>query len=166
MTDTVNKDTTTGAAVTETKTTPLARDENGQFIPNARGKTKDAMDIMIDKGLSDTYAAQQAGCRLDNLRRSMRHPSNIAYFNQRISEIRANQGQAAYIRNIELAQTATSEHVKADLNKWLAGVDGISAVQKVSGTMQHNHQFGGFAYEKPDPAQSAKNITPNGVQDD
>lgn len=135
---------------------PLPRKEKGQFDADLRGKMRTAVDLMLDEGITDTLAAQRAGVRIDNLRRALKRPHVIALFNQRIKDIQENAGIQAYVRNIQLAQTSESDHVKADLNKWIAGVDGISPVQKVEGRHMHSHSFGGFTYKRPDP----KDVTP------
>ena len=53
-------------------------------------------------------------------------------------------GQQAHIRIVELSQNAKSETVRADCNKWLAGVDNIAPVKKVEANHQQQIAFGGF----------------------
>jgi len=139
------------------KDKPQPREKNGKFMPDVRGKVRDAVIAMADEGISDNLAAKRYGIRIDNLRRATARPHVKAFFKQRLQETQQNSAQQAFMRNIQLSQTSDSDHVKADLNKWVAGVGGISPVQKVSGTMQHNHSFGGFVYDEPDTVD----VTPN-----
>ena len=53
-------------------------------------------------------------------------------------------GQQAHIRIVDLSRNAKSETIRADCNKWLAGVDNIAPVKKVEANHQHKVAFGGF----------------------
>ena len=55
------------------------------------------------------------------------------------------------MRIVELSQSAKSETVRADCNKWLAGVDNIAPVKRVEANYQHKVQFGGFEYPDLEP---------------
>lgn len=142
------------------------KDKLGRFTPNAKGKTRKALDLMASEGIDDRLAAKRAGCRLDNLRRTLRMPENIAYLNQAINDVRQNAGQKAFMRNVHLAQTASSEHVRADLNKWIAGVDNIAPVTRVDGRMTHTHTFGGFDFEPAPPVDVTPTDTKTVADDD
>lgn len=124
-------------------------------------KAVSALEAMAYQGLSLHLAADRFGIRRDNLQRSFDRVNVRRAYNQIVDHIRSNAGQDAYLRMVELSQTSKSEHVKADANKWVAGVDGISPVQKVQG--QHNLQvtFGGFDYGKP----PTKDVTPSAEPD-
>lgn len=113
-------------------------------------RTRRGLEHMALRGLSLPHAAKRAGVRPDQLSRALTYPKVKAAYNQAVAAVRANAGQAAYLRNVELSQTATSEAVRADLNKWIAGVDNIAPIKRVEGRFQHNHQFGGFAFPQVD----------------
>lgn len=130
----------------EKKGEALPKDENGHFLPNCRGKTKVAVDLMIEYGLSDKYAAQRAGVAINNLRSSMKRPGTKAYMDQRINEIRSNEAQMAYLRIRDRANTAKSDRLRHDADVWLAGVDGLSPAQKVQAQVNHRVSFGNFDY--------------------
>ena len=106
---------------------------------------------MAAEGIEDSLAAKRAGVRIDNLRRALKAPANKAYLNQAIMDVRQNAGQRAFVRNVHLAQTSESDHVKADLNKWIAGVDNIAPIKRVEGRMQHTHSFAGFEFDDDEP---------------
>jgi hypothetical protein len=106
--------------------------------------------MMANEGIDDHLAAQRCNVRIDNLRRALKSPANKAYINQAIMDVRQNAGQRAFVRNVILSQTSESDHVKADLNKWIAGVDNIAPIKRVEGRMTHTHAFQGFDFAPPD----------------
>ncbi|MGB1214979.1 MAG: hypothetical protein ACPG4X_16545 [Pikeienuella sp.] len=161
-----NKGDKEGVAPPHPDAKPLPRTTNGHFTTDLRGNMRKAIEIMIDEGVSDNLAAQRANVRIDNLRRALARPNVIALFNQRIKDIRQNAGVQAYVRNTQLAQTSESDHVKADLNKWLAGVDGISPLQKVQGTHAVTHKFEGYKYDRPDAVDVTPTDQTSGGHDD
>lgn len=135
--------------------TPI-RDKNGKFLPHVRGKVRAAVLMMAYEGVDNNLAAQRTGVRIDNLNRALARPEVKKALNQYINEVRQNAAQKAYLRNIHLAQTSESDHVKADLNKWVAGVDGISPVRRVEGKHTVSHSFAGFSFD-----DQAIDITPD-----
>lgn len=104
------------------------------------------VEIMATEGLPLPAAAEKAGIHRDTAVRNMRKPHVLRLFNQRVKEIKDNAAQFAYLRINHTAQTAESERLKFDANRWVAGVDGISPVTRVQGQHLHAHSFAGFEY--------------------
>ena len=121
---------------------------------------KAAFMDMIHRGASPQSAAEAHGIRLTNLRRALARPHVRAAYNQTLKAVRDGAAQQAYLRINGMAQEAQSDRLKFDANRWIAGVDGISPVQKVEGRVSHNVQFTGFDY----PDLGAKDITPKDSQ--
>lgn len=119
-----------------------------------------AFNDMAYKGMSLSLAATKHSIRVDNLTRAFDRPQVRRVYNQILKGIRNGAGMQAYIRNLELSQTSNSDHVKADLNKWIAGVDGIAALKRVEGRIHHQHSFGGFDYDEDEPVD----VTPEDSQ--
>ena len=142
----------------EAQTLP-ERDKNGKFAPEIKGKLRKAILLMATEGISRPLAAKRVGMRPDNLAAAMRRPQTITLFNQTVRDIRDNAAQAAYLKINHLAETTVNERMKFDSSRWIAGVDGISPVQKVQGTHHHMHQFGGFTYDEPDTIEGAVSDT-------
>lgn len=113
---------------------------------NLKKNTVHALEAMAFEGLPLPRAAEQFNIRPDNLLRAFDRPHVRTAFNQVVKAIRDNAAQAAYLRINHMSLTASSEQVKLKANAWVAGVDGISPVQKVQGQHQINHSFGGFDY--------------------
>lgn len=109
-------------------------------------KTQDALEAMAHEGLSLPEVAERFEIRRDNLQRTFDMPAVRARYNAIVGEIRQNAAQNAYLRIVELSKNADSEHVRADCNKWLAGVDGISPIKRVEGKYAVRHDFAGFDY--------------------
>lgn len=107
-------------------------------------KNVEALELMAYEGLSPHVAADRLGIRKANLLRAFDTPKVRAVYQELVDHIRQNVGQQAYMRIVELSQTAKSETVRADCNKWLAGVDNIAPVKRVEASHQHKVQFGGF----------------------
>lgn len=129
--------------------------------PKTRVRISDEMrqciEFMATEGLPAPVAAARAGITRDTAVRNMRKPHVLKLFKQRVREIRDNAAQQAYMRINHTAQTSTSERIKLDANKWIAGVDGVSPVQKVQGQHLHSHTFSGFDYPDLDPVD----VTPD-----
>lgn len=104
------------------------------------------VELMATEGLPVHMAAERANISRDTAVRNMRKPHVLRLFNQQVKEIRDNAAQAAYLRINEMALNAKSEQVRLKANEWVAGVDGISKVQKVQGHHSHSHAFRGFSY--------------------
>ncbi|WP_065331239.1 hypothetical protein [Tritonibacter mobilis] len=123
---------------------------------NLHPQTIRALEAMAYEGLSLHLAAKKENIRPDNFTRAFNRPEVRRVYNQIVKAIKDNAATQAYVRNVNLAQSSNSDHVRADLNKWIAGVDGIAAVKRVEGKMHHTHAFGGFEYDEPE----AVDITP------
>jgi hypothetical protein len=108
------------------------------------------LELMAYEGLSLPHAAQRASMKLESARKAMAKPHTKVAFNQLVAAIRENAGQAAYLRLNHMSQTAQSETVKMEANKWVAGVDGIAALKRVEGKHTVSHTFGGFEYGSRD----------------
>lgn len=106
----------------------------------------EAFEDMAYRGIPLPLAAKHHKIRPDNLTRAFNRPAVRAVYNQIVKSIREGAGVQAYLRNVELSVSSSSDHVKADLNKWIAGVDGIAALKRVEGRMHHTHSFDGFEY--------------------
>ncbi|WP_120636036.1 hypothetical protein [Ruegeria sp. EL01] len=151
-----------------TDNTP-AEQEEGEALPPADISFHDiglhpqsvkALEAMAYEGMSLHLAAKREGIRPDNFARTFNKPHIRRVYNQVVKAIRDNAAAQAYVRNVNLAQSSNSDHVKADLNKWIAGVDGIAAVKRVEGRMHHQHSFGGFDYDDDEPVD----VTPEDTQ--
>lgn len=120
------------------------------------GNTKNAIEAMAYEGLPLTLAADRFDIRRDNFARVLRRPEVRRAYKQLLATIRDNAAQAAYMRINDMSMNAKSERVRLMANEWIAGVDGISKVQKVEGALRHQVIFGGFEY----PDLRAKTVTP------
>ncbi|MGJ5621077.1 hypothetical protein [Sulfitobacter sp. MF3-043] len=109
------------------------------------------IELMASEGLPVHVAAERANITRDTAVRKMRKAHVLRLFNQRVKDVRDNASQAAYMRINHLSVASTNERVKLDASKWVAGVDGISPVQKVQGDHFHRHVFGGFSYPDLEP---------------
>lgn len=123
---------------------------------------RDTITIMAEEGLDLVAAAKRVGFPRASAIRAFAKPAARALFNQAVSDVRSNAAQLAYLRMNHLSKTANSEQVKADANKWVAGVDGIAALKRVEGRMHHTHAFEGFDY---DAAMGAKDVSPDTTSD-
>lgn len=121
-----------------------------------------AFEEMAYEGKPIALAAKHHKIRTDNLTRAFNRPKIRKVYNQIVKSIKEGAGVQAYIRNIDLSVNSASDHVKADLNKWIAGVDGIAALKRVEGRMHHTHSFDGFEYPDEEPPID---ITPDAQSD-
>ena len=112
---------------------------------------RQCIELMATEGLPVHVAAERANITRDTAIRNMRKPHVLRLLNQRLKDVRDNASQAAYMRINHLSVASTNERVKLDASKWVAGVDGISPVQKVQGNHFHSHSFGGFSYPDLEP---------------
>ncbi|MFY0633670.1 MAG: hypothetical protein JXQ91_07655 [Vannielia sp.] len=128
---------------------PLSQQQLAARAPRNRRPSpqmRKVCELMAHEGLSLPQAAKRAEITRDSAVRAF-HKANVkTYFNQLVAEIRANAAQQAYLRINHIGQTANSETVKLDANKWVAGVDGIAAVKRIEGRHSVNHTFGGFDF--------------------
>lgn len=125
-------------------------------------RTVRALEDMAYRGVPLPHAADTHGIRRDSLTRSFNTPATRAVYNQIVKSIREGAAVQAYLRNVNLAHQATSETVRLDANKWIAGIDGIAALKRVEGRMHHSHTFRGFDF---DEAMGLKDVTPDTSSD-
>lgn len=128
-------------------------------------RTVKALDDMAYRGVPLPHAADAHNIRRDNLSRSFNSPQVRAVYNQIVKSIREGAAVQAYLRNVELAHTASSENVRLEANKWIAGVDGIAALKRVEGRMHHQHSFGGFDYSTATTIDGHATDTPSDGDD-
>lgn len=144
-------------AIRKPRNTP----RRGRFGPQLR----EAMEAMAHEGISIKDAAIRAKMHIEALRRAFRKTHVKQAYNQLIADIRANAGQLAYLRINHLGQTAISENVKLEANKWVAGVDNIAPIKRVEGRVQVSHSFGGFTFGDDDVIDGSHTDTPSGDDD-
>ncbi|MFT5799678.1 MAG: hypothetical protein ACI84R_003756 [Candidatus Azotimanducaceae bacterium] len=75
----------------------------------------------------------------------------LQLFNRRVKDVRENAAQGAYLRIAHQLVNSPNEFVKLDANKWVAGVDDISPVQKVEGRHSIARTFTGYEYPDLEP---------------
>ncbi len=139
------------------------RTSKGQFRTRISAEARAAVTIMATEGVSRAEAAERADITDDALRRALKRPHVRRLFNQIVKEVRDNAAQAAYLKINHLSDTADNERLKYDANRWIAGVDGISPVQKVQGTHSHRHEFGGFVFDDSDVIDGTATDSQSGV---
>ena len=137
----------------------------GRFKPRVSPQMREVIRIMAEEGEDLATAAQRVGIVKSSAIRAFNKPHVRSLYNQHVADIRANAAQAAYLRMNHLSKTAKSEQVKAEANKWVAGVDGIAALKRVEGRMHHQHTFGGFDYSEAGPIVDVSPDSPS-VADD
>ena len=108
----------------------------------------EALEAMEHQGLSSHKAAKRIGIRNSNLRRANERPHLRQVFRELVDFVRVNGAQEAYLRIVELSQTAKSETVRLEANKWLAGIDGVGPVAKMQAL--HPVTSTGFDYSGKD----------------
>tara|TARA_R110002096_G_scaffold316691_1_gene511169 strand:+ start:1082 stop:1438 length:357 start_codon:yes stop_codon:yes gene_type:complete len=108
---------------------------------------------MATEGLPLPQAAEQANITRDSAARAIKKKHVINLLKQRLKEVRDNAAQEAYLRINHLARTADNKRLAFDASRWVAGVDGISPVQKVQGQHHHSHSFEGFEYPDLEPIE-------------
>lgn len=133
----------------------------GRVTPTTRA----ALEFMAQTGADRPTAAKEVGMHPESLARALRRPHVKAVLNQMIADVRENAAQRAYLRVNNLAATTENERMRFDASRWVAGIDGISPVQKVQGSHHHNHQFGGFEYVRPPDVIEATTDTPSAATD-
>lgn len=122
-------------------------------------KTINGLNLMAWEGIDISLAADRVGVRRDNFIRTFRTPSVRKVFNSILKAQNDNAGLMAYVRIKHLAHNATSEHVRLEANKWIAGVEGLAPVKRVEGRVSVNHTFGGFVFEDADVIEGSVSET-------
>ena len=122
-------------------------------------RKRKAIISMAIEGLSLPLAAKKHGIRPDNLNAAFSKPHIKKAYNQIVKDIRENAAGRAWLRVNYLGESAQSEQVRLKANQWVAGVDGISPIQKVQGHISHSHSFSGFEYGDDDPIEGQAHDT-------
>lgn len=106
-----------------------------------------ALERMAWEGTSLHLAAEREGIKPWTIQRTLKNERVKSVLNQIRIAATANMGQDALVRVAQLSQTAQSESVRLEGNKWIAGVAGLAPVRRVEGRFNVQHSFGGFAYD-------------------
>lgn len=143
---------------------PQARPARAKGITVRRmsEQLKTALEAMAHEGLSLPLAATRAKMNILSLKAAFRKNHVKQAYNHLIADIRNNAGQSAYLRINHLSQTAESETVRLESNKWVAGVDNIAPIKRVEGRISHTHAFAGFAFGEDE----AVDVTPPDLPSD
>lgn len=93
-------------------------------------KVKRAIEEMVDNSRKRSEAAEVVGLTDDALYRALTKPEVLAYRAQRLRVLRESAAARTIAKAEQLMDGAESEHVQADMTKWLAGIEGISPVNR------------------------------------
>lgn len=126
---------------------------------------RECVELMATRGLPLPQAAELSNITKDSAARAMKKSHVLALLNQRVKDVRDNAAQMAYLRINHQAMTAGNARLRFDANRWVAGVDGISPVQKVQGQHQHSHSFTGFSYPDLDTIEGTTGDTKSPADD-
>lgn len=127
--------------------TASERSKQGKYKPRISTKMKAVIEVMAHEGISLDVAAKRIEMDKRSARRAFKRPIVRAAFNSLVNDVRENSAQQSFLRINDLSQRETDDRLKLEANKWVAGVGGISPVQKVQGQHQVAHTFAGFSYE-------------------
>lgn len=86
-------------------------------------KVKRAIDMMVMDGLHRADAAKKAGIAEHSLYVAMRKPSVLAYRNTLLGVLRTSAAARTIAKAEQLMDKAESEHVQADMVKYLGQMD-------------------------------------------
>lgn len=128
--------------------------------------TRQAIEAMAWEGLPPHLSAARYGIRTDNLNRAIARPKVRKALNQLLKEVRENAGQQAYFGIVHMSHASQNDRLRFDAKRFVAGVDGISPVQKVQGQHSHAHSFQGFDYGEIEAKDITPTDSPSGAQDD
>ena len=119
-----------------------------------------ALEKMVNEGLKRAEAAKAVGMTDHSLREALRRPHVQAYRRALMDELRTSEGHRSYLKLTELREKAASEHVQMESAKFVAGVSGISPVQKQEVTHSGQVQVG-YVIDLSPPM---KDVTPKDGQ--
>jgi len=122
-----------------------------------------AIQLMVLEGLKRAEAAQKAGIREHTLYVAMTKPHVKKYQRALMDELRTSEGHRSYLKLTELRDLATSEHVQMESAKFVAGVSGISPVQKQEVTHSGQVQVG-YVIDLSPQQQPMRDVTPKHEQ--
>lgn len=107
-------------------------------------RVKRAIELMVDDGRKRADAAKDANLTDDALYRALTKPEVLAYRNERMRVLRESAAARTIAKAEQLMDSATSEHVQADMTKWIAGLEGIAPVQRTESITQLNVSIPGL----------------------
>lgn len=108
-------------------------------IERISGRVKVAIDAMVYEALPRSKAAKRAGLSEHGLYKALRKPPVLAYMNSQMGMIRTSAASRTIAKAEKLMDEAESEHVQADMTKWLAGLEGIAPTQRIENTHIHRN---------------------------
>ena len=94
---------------------------------------------MVLDALPRREAAEKAGITEHTLYKAMRKPTVMAYMRSQMQVLRESAAARTIAKAEQLMDKAQSEHVQADMTKWLAGLEGISPTQRIENTHIHRN---------------------------
>lgn len=109
-------------------------------------KVRKAISYIIWEGNKRALAAERAGLSDSALYQAMRLPKVKRLMAEEFKALREGAPFQAYRNILTLGDDAKSEDVKLRANQWVAGVDGLSPVTKVSGSVKVTHGFEDYSY--------------------
>ena len=124
--------------------------------PRISAKVRVAINAIVWDAADRTEAALTAGLKEDSLYRAMRLPHVLSALRQEFENRRTAEPFRAYARQVKLGESATSEDVLEQANRWIAGVSGLAPVAKVAIQAQVSHTFDGIGF-----APRTVDITPD-----
>lgn len=98
------------------------------------GKVRIAIDAMVLEALPRPKAAEKAGMSEHGLYKALRKPPVLRYMREQMQVLRESAAARTLAKAEQLMDGADSEHVQADMTKWLAGLEGISPITKSENT--------------------------------
>jgi hypothetical protein len=118
------------------------------------GRIRIAVDAMVLDALPRAKAAAKAGISEHGLYKALRKPPTMAYMRAQMQMLRESAASRTIAKAEKLMDEAASEHVQADMTKWLAGLEGIAPVQRIENTHIHRNTQPGlvmnFIVNQPD----------------
>lgn len=136
-------------------------------LPKPKGRlspvAREVVELMAREGLSTEMAVERVGANMNAMKKALARPPAKRYYNQIVANIRSGAPIQAYNRIVHMAMTASSEAVRMDANKWIAGVDGLSPLKRIEGKHSINHTFTGFEF---DPNAAPIDVTPDNSSSD
>jgi hypothetical protein len=126
-----------------------------------------AIEAMVFEGLKRSEAAARSGITDHALYTALTKQHIKAYRRGLMDEMRTGEGHRAYVKLTVLKDSAASEHVQMESSKWVAGVAGISPVQKQE--VKHSGSIdlrAGYVIDltPKKPGDDARDITPADMQ--
>jgi hypothetical protein len=99
---------------------------------------------MVMEGLPRGEAAKKAGISDHGLYKALRNPPVLAYLRGQQEVLRTSAAAQGIAKAEKLMQSAVSEHVQADMTKFVLALDGIAPVAKAEIEHTHRHLLPGL----------------------